>query len=742
MSKPFATEEFRNQVASWQNRTADPNAGLGTSRALGSVWDRSGTFPTTPLETFFKLNANDQDWIRENLVNLRVYNVVRDFGAVPDGVTSCVTPINNAVAAAQAAGGGIIYFPPAVNGYAVYTRAPQPGIITVENCQNILFMGDGYNSWIKVTGDALASFLALFYIVTSSQRIAIYNLRCNTTGLFNFAVQTHYVQMSVANPPVINQSPHDVQVYNCWFDPIRGDQVRLLGGNGAFGAGFDVTGCRVLYNTFNMDVNTRTGVSVQRDVNQVSVLYNWFTENLQQQIDFEPAGGDGPAEFIINHNIFDLFPASNNNASITLSGVDITHPSQRNTCSFNLFLEGGTIEGVNVAQLQIVGNVMQVTEVTTGLAGIELRNPTDLIIDSNILIVETVIPAGGERAALLIFTDAPGVINRVEVSNNLLKAIATTEGNVCLQLESSQQLTASGNVCFLDQDTIAVGSTAGIQIRNVDQIGQDWVIVGNLVICTRDRVNDGIQIDTENGLDIHNVVTNDNYTRNTLQGIRYISAGGGLFLDWRSCTGNNAVDSTTTLITPPTPSNVGVTCNGSAAPAAQITTFNVAGNPNTRVTAPNGSLCANTQGVAGAVIFTKDTGTGNTGWAIVGPSEFVFGTLASSAATAARYLAPGAGQLIESTTEIQMAFPRAGVIRNMRIDCDAGIGGGTNTYTLRINGVASALSIAILNTATSGGPDTSQVAIAAGALVSMQVTKTVAPATPQTNIVVTVELTG
>src|SRR5262245_10701119 len=133
MSVPYSTEEFLNVVSSWQNRATDPNAGLGTARGLGSVWDRTSTstFPS-PVETYFKLNAVNQGWARENLVNLRIFNVVRDFGVVGDGVTNNTNAIRAAVAAADAAGGGILYFPPAVLGYGVQRIAGQEGVIPID----------------------------------------------------------------------------------------------------------------------------------------------------------------------------------------------------------------------------------------------------------------------------------------------------------------------------------------------------------------------------------------------------------------------------------------------------------------------------------------------------------------------------------------------------------------------------------------------------------------------------------
>src|SRR6185436_9951150 len=96
----------------------------------------------------------------------------------------------------------------------------------------------------------------------------------------------------------------------------------------------------------------------------------------------------------------------------------------------------------------------------------------------------------------------------------------------------------------------------------------------------------------------------------------------------------------------------------------------------------------------------------------------------------------------EDTVQIDIAMPRVGSIRNMRLRCVAGVGGGTNTYTMLKNSVATAQTFNIANTATAGGPIATGVTVAAGDLISVRVSKSAVPGTPQTLIVITFELTG
>jgi hypothetical protein len=77
------------------------------------------------------------------LPNLPVFNV-KSYGATGNGVTDDTVAIRNALAAAEAAGGGIIYLPTGT--YAVCPQASDPspyGAIFTITSSNIVFIGDG-----------------------------------------------------------------------------------------------------------------------------------------------------------------------------------------------------------------------------------------------------------------------------------------------------------------------------------------------------------------------------------------------------------------------------------------------------------------------------------------------------------------------------------------------------------------------------------------------------------------------
>ena len=94
--------------------------------------------------------------------------------------------------------------------------------------------------------------------------------------------------------------------------------------------------------------------------------------------------------------------------------------------------------------------------------------------------------------------------------------------------------------------------------------------------------------------------------------------------------------------------------------------------------------------------------------------------------TATRYLDPGYEQRLAplGTGLIQLRTPRAGTLRNLYIRHNSPGGTGvTITYTVRVNGVASALAVGLASTAANAQNTVSSVVVAAGDLVDIEVTK-------------------
>jgi hypothetical protein len=70
----------------------------------------------------------------------------------------------------------------------------------------------------------------------------------------------------------------------------------------------------------------------------------------------------------------------------------------------------------------------------------------------------------------------------------------------------------------------------------------------------------------------------------------------------------------------------------------------------------------------------------------------------------------------------------------------AGVGAATITYTLLVNGVASALSVAMANTAVAGSDLVNAIPIVAGDRISLQVAKSANVTSSQTDIMVSMQM--
>jgi len=127
-------------------------------------------------------------------------------------------------------------------------------------------------------------------------------------------------------------------------------------------------------------------------------------------------------------------------------------------------------------------------------------------------------------------------------------------------------------------------------------------------------------------------------------------------------------------------------------------------------------------GATGPVGFDGATGaTGPSGSG--GGSQLVFGADQVSSTTSIRYLYPGYSAAIAQTSPIPQRVSRSGTMKNMYI-AQIGDGNGTNlTYTLRINESPTALAVTLASTDSTGSNIVDQVAIAAGDLIDIEVTK-------------------
>lgn len=117
------------------------------------------------------------------------------------------------------------------------------------------------------------------------------------------------------------------------------------------------------------------------------------------------------------------------------------------------------------------------------------------------------------------------------------------------------------------------------------------------------------------------------------------------------------------------------------------------------------------------------------------PCELLWGNNGVSATTTTRFLTPGWGDATASTTTIQWRVTRAGTLSRLRIRHNTTAGNGNAiVYTLRVNSVASTLTVSIASTAADGSDLVNTVVVAVGDLVDIQVTKAASVGTSPSDI--------
>lgn len=119
----------------------------------------------------------------------------------------------------------------------------------------------------------------------------------------------------------------------------------------------------------------------------------------------------------------------------------------------------------------------------------------------------------------------------------------------------------------------------------------------------------------------------------------------------------------------------------------------------------------------------------------------LFGASSVAATTVTRYLWPGFDNATAPTAPMQFRIPFSGTARNLFVRQNGFNGNGLPVvYSLRLNGVATALAASVPSTSIDGSNLVSSVAVAAGDVVDLVVTKAASVGASVTDVVVTLEI--
>ena len=125
---------------------------------------------------------------------------------------------------------------------------------------------------------------------------------------------------------------------------------------------------------------------------------------------------------------------------------------------------------------------------------------------------------------------------------------------------------------------------------------------------------------------------------------------------------------------------------------------------------------------------------------LLAPAPLLWGADSVGSTTTARFLFPGFSDGLAQTVAPQFRSTRAATLQNLRVHHRAGAGNGNNiVYTVRVNGVASTLTATLASTAVDGTDLVNTVAVVAGDLLDITVTKAIDIAASPSDITATLE---
>lgn len=698
--------QFRLNAVDIIQQGIDPTSGGGVAAAIGSFFFRSGT-----PQIYQKTGAGNTNWSLF-LQSFAWYSVL-DYGATGNGVTDDTASVQAAINAANTAGGGRVFAP---TGTYVLSQ------LTLSGTTNVIITGAGPSTvflWTFNAGGVAGSLITVSNVCT---RCRFNMIRFDGSGLTNPAASrdNHLIRVGDGATAVV-----DLQIFQCQFTNMvasSGDGVHVVGSAGN------------LISRLWIDENVFTGCSRFSVGVEQGLQFAWITNNYMTNCETEIA-------IVANSNV--------NTDSILIYGNEINHTS--GSVRHAMRLEGdptGLLTTLAVGENVILGGFVTLTNIkaftyegnvqTSGAyASADSALRVFASVTEGAIAGNSIDRAGGASAGVCIsFEKSTTSPTLIRCGMNMLINEVSTTGFI--KVIDCTQLSIGSNLCR-NTNTAGASSVYGIDVQAVTANVSDLLIgPGNQITSAAGSLAGGVHLLCNGGNVTDVSVVGSQGDEMDYGLVMEVGGGGGTFNGQLLYSGNNFNSSVGDI------NKIGTTVAvriGLNAGAFGSNLWQGTGDPNGQVTARIGSVYLRSDGGQATTFYYKESGAANTGWVGVGGTMIEWG--ADSLGTAATALFLGPGYIATaSAVEIQVPVTRPGTVRNLRLQiATAGTGSQTVTFTVRKNGVDTAIVATINNTATGLTSDTSDsFTVVAGDLLSIKVTKAAIVAAGQAQVAGSLEL--
>lgn len=417
-----------------------------------------------------------------------------DFGITGDGVTDNRVAIQSLVDKVAAEGGGEIYFPPGkyVVGQKAAGGTENQACIRVYRAspsgpsyRNITFSGAGPTSQIIMHATVTpGKAVALFIVANGAENIRFNRLRmCQRLHTVPLDEQTHLLKFwgnpTLATATGIAAGPKHIQVTDCDFGMVEGDQIQVIGEEDHPVSDILVSRCdfrgRLDENWAATDLGTRSAVAIQRAVSRVRIHGNYMDESDDQLVDFEPTSLGSDDYCLISDNILYGRPGT---TVLSGSGVGATSPNKGLIITGNEIL-GGTVHAINMEAVIFANNHVRVPAMASSNTPVGFTRTVDFcVIAGNTIEVDE-----GAQAFDVLATkgDTFGTPNGTVIAGNTIRWGSCANG---IYLESCSDAVVTGNTLYATNST---PTSEGVQGMDQKQ-AIAWVPVqggsGRGISCT------------------------------------------------------------------------------------------------------------------------------------------------------------------------------------------------------------------------------------------------------------------